>query len=175
MTTTAHLDTVASVPRRARVRVVVLAIPIGSAPIGSRTTRAGCCCARHGRTRALAHADIRGAPNEGMYKPQLFGWSIALASLPSGQVTSSRPLPCVGPRPIAGVAARRDRRALWSVSASVMASPDPQHLLPTTLFAHHPLALTCAFIGVGPLFLFASGGRSANHSVRRLCLPRAGC
>src|SRR5262245_29087467 len=31
--------------------------------------------------------EIRGVPNEGLYKPQLFAWAIALASLPAGHVT----------------------------------------------------------------------------------------
>src|SRR2546426_6667527 len=86
--------------------VVVLAIPLGREPIWEPNDARWVLLARdmveHGR---WLMPDIRGAPNEGVYKPQLFGWSIALASLPSGQVTEfTAALPAVASA-IPGVAA----------------------------------------------------------------------
>jgi len=122
--------------------VVVLAIPIGSAPIWEPNDARWVLLARdmveHGH---WLMPDIRGAPNEGMYKPQLFGWSIALASLPSGQVTEfTAALPAVASA-IAGVAGVVAIGVLlWSVRAGVMAglilSTTPNYFV----FAHHPLA-----------------------------------
>ena len=68
--------------------IAVLAIPIGRAPIWAGNDARWVLLARdvveHGR---WLMPEIRGLPNEGLYKPQLFTWSIALASLTSGHVT----------------------------------------------------------------------------------------
>jgi 4-amino-4-deoxy-L-arabinose transferase-like glycosyltransferase len=68
--------------------VVVLMIPIGRAPIWEPNDARWVLLARD----MVEHShwlvpEIRGVPNEGLYKPQLYAWSIALASLPSGRVT----------------------------------------------------------------------------------------
>ena len=68
--------------------VVVLAIPVGRAPIwagnDARWVLLGRDVVEHGH---WLMPEIRGLPNEGLYKPQLYTWSIALASLASGHVT----------------------------------------------------------------------------------------
>src|SRR5439155_24206105 len=93
---TDHIRVNETSPRRNRVAffvvlafaVVVLAIPIGSAPIWEPNDARWVLLARdmveHGH---WLMPDIRGVPLEGRYKPQLVSWSIALASLPSGHVT----------------------------------------------------------------------------------------
>jgi 4-amino-4-deoxy-L-arabinose transferase-like glycosyltransferase len=68
--------------------VVVLALPMGRAPIWESNEARWVLLARdmveHGHWLV---PEIRGVPDEGLYKPQLYSWSIALASLPSGRVT----------------------------------------------------------------------------------------
>src|SRR6267142_5030088 len=121
--------------------VVVLAIPIGSAPIWEPNDARWVLLARdmveHGH---WLMPDIRGLPNEGLYKPQLFGWSIALASLPSGRVTEfTAALPSIvsAIAGVAGVVAIGS--LLWSIRAGVAAGL----ILTTTsnyfVFAHHSL------------------------------------
>ena len=62
--------------------VVVLALPMGRAPIWEPNEARWVLLARdmveHGHWLL---PEIRGVPNEGLYKPQLYSWSIALASL----------------------------------------------------------------------------------------------
>src|SRR5437660_947011 len=140
--------------------VLVLAIPIGSAPIWEPNDARWVLLARdmveHGH---WLMPDIRGVPNEGLYKPQLFGWSIALASLPSGQVTEfTAALPSMVSA-IAGVAGVVAIGALlWSVRAGVMAglilSTTPNYFV----FAHHPLAdvMMTAFMVWALYFLLRS-------------------
>jgi len=122
--------------------VVVLAIPIGSAPIWEPNDARWVLLARdmveHGH---WLMPDIRGVPLEGLYKPQLFSWSIALASLPSGHVTEfTAALPSIvsAIAGVAGVVAIGS--LLWSVRTGVMAGL----ILTTTpnyfMFAHRPLA-----------------------------------
>ena len=68
--------------------IVVLAIPIGRAPIWEPNNARWILLARDMVERGhWLMPEIRGAPNEGLYKPQLFSWAIALASLPAGRVT----------------------------------------------------------------------------------------
>src|SRR3989475_6433948 len=68
--------------------VVVLALPMGRAPIWEPNEARWVLLARdmveHGH---WLMPEIRGVPNEGIYKPQLYSWAIALASLPVGHVT----------------------------------------------------------------------------------------
>src|SRR5258707_10007820 len=85
--------------------------------------------------------EIRGVPDEGLYKPQLYAWSIALASLPAGQVTEfTAALPSIvsAVAGVAGVVAIGS--LLWSLRAGVVAGL----VLTTTssyfVFAHRSLA-----------------------------------
>src|SRR5437879_9198006 len=68
--------------------VVVLAIPLSREPIWEPNNARWVLLARdmveHGH---WLMPEIRGVPNEGIYKPQLYSWAIALASLPVGHVT----------------------------------------------------------------------------------------
>jgi 4-amino-4-deoxy-L-arabinose transferase-like glycosyltransferase len=121
---------------------VVLAIPIGAAPIWEPNDARWVLLARDMVERGhWLMPDIRGVPNEGLYKPQLFGWLIALASLPSGRVTEfTAALPSTASA-IAGVAGVfAIGSLLWSVRAGAMAglilSTTPNYFE----FAHHPLA-----------------------------------
>jgi 4-amino-4-deoxy-L-arabinose transferase-like glycosyltransferase len=122
--------------------VVVLAIPTGSAPIWEPNDARWVLLARdmveHGH---WLMPDIRGVPNEGLYKPQLFSWSIALASLPSGHVsefTAALPSIVSAIAGVAGVIAIGS--LLWGVRAGAMAGL----VLATTpnyfVFAHRSLA-----------------------------------
>jgi len=121
--------------------VVVLAIPLGREPIWEPNDARWVLLARdmveHGH---WFMPEIRGLPNEGLYKPQLFAWSIALASLPSGHVTElTAALPSIvsAIAGVAGVVAIGS--LLWSIRAGVAAGL----ILTTTpnyfVFAHHPL------------------------------------
>ena len=66
----------------------VLAIPSGRAPIWEPNNARWVLLARDMVERGhWLVPEIRGVPNEGLYKPQLFSWAIALASLPTGRVT----------------------------------------------------------------------------------------
>ena len=122
--------------------VVVLALPMGRAPIWEPNEARWVLLARdmveHGHWLL---PEIRGVPNEGLYKPQLYSWSIALASLPSGRVTEfTAAVPSIVSA-IAGVAAVvAIGSLLWSVHAGVVAGL----ILITTpnyfVFAHRSLA-----------------------------------
>ena len=122
--------------------VVVLAVPIGRAPIWEPNDARWVLLARdmveHGHWLV---PEIRGVPDEGLYKPQLFSWSIALASLPSGHVTEfTAALPSIvsAIAGVAGVVAIGS--LLWSVGVGVAAGL----ILTTTpnyfVFAHRSLA-----------------------------------
>src|SRR5262249_60963243 len=84
---------------------------------------------------------IRETPTEGGFKPQLYTWSIALASLPTGRVTE---FTAALPPAISAIARVLGAFALgsllWGVRAGVMAGL----ILTTTpnyfVFAHHTLA-----------------------------------
>src|SRR5262245_23561721 len=122
--------------------VVVLAIPIGRAPIWEPNDARWVLQARdmvdHGHWLV---PEIRGVLNEGLYKPQLYSWSIALASLPFGQVTeltATLPSTVSAIAGVAGVVAIGS--LLWSVRAGVVAGL----ILTTTptclVFAHRSFA-----------------------------------
>jgi 4-amino-4-deoxy-L-arabinose transferase-like glycosyltransferase len=122
--------------------VLVLAVPAGRAPVWEPNNARWVLLARD----MVEHhhwlmPEIRGVPNEGLYKPQLFAWAIALASLPAGHVTElTAGLPSLVSA-IAGVAgAFAIGRRLWGVRAGMMAAL----ILATTLnyfvFAQQPLA-----------------------------------
>ncbi len=122
--------------------VVVLGIPIGRAPIWDPSDARWVLLARdvveHGHWLV---PEIRGVPNEGLYKPHLYTWSIALASLASGQVTeftAALPSMVSAIAGVAGVVAIGS--LLWSVRAGVVAGL----ILSTTsnyfAFAHHSIA-----------------------------------
>ncbi len=144
---------------------VVLAIPIGSAPIWEPNDARWVLLARdmveHGH---WLMPDIRGVPNEGLYKPQLFGWTIALASLPSGQVTEYTAALPAAVSAIAGVAAVFAIGALlWSVRAGVFAglilSTTPNYFV----FAHHTLAdVTMTAFMVWALYFLLRHGRDGS-------------
>jgi 4-amino-4-deoxy-L-arabinose transferase-like glycosyltransferase len=122
--------------------VFVLAIPVGRAPVWEPNNARWVLLARD----MVEHhhwlmPEIRGVPNEGLYKPQLFAWAIALASLPTGHVTEfTAGLPSLvsATAGVAGVFAIG--RYLWSVRAGMLAAL----ILTTTLnyfvFAHQSLA-----------------------------------
>jgi 4-amino-4-deoxy-L-arabinose transferase-like glycosyltransferase len=144
---------------------VVLAIPTGSAPIWEPNDARWVLLARdmveHGH---WLMPDIRGVPNEGLYKPQLFSWSIAFASLPSGHVTEfTAALPSIvsAIAGVAGVVAIGS--LLWSARSGVMAGL----ILATTpnyfVFAHRALAdiMMTAFM-VWALYFLLRARRDGN-------------
>ncbi len=144
---------------------VVLAIPIGSAPIWEPNDARWVLLARDMVEQGhWIMPDIRGVPNEGLYKPQLFGWSIALASLPSGQVTEYTAALPAAISAIAGVAGVFAIGALlWSVRAGVLAGL----ILSTTptyfVFAHHTLAdVTMTAFMVWALYFLLRHGRTGS-------------
>jgi 4-amino-4-deoxy-L-arabinose transferase-like glycosyltransferase len=122
--------------------VVVLAPPVGRAPVWEPNNARWVLLARdmveHGH---WLMPEIRGVPNEGIYKPQLYSWAIALASLPVGHVTEfTAVLPSLFSA-IAGVAGVfAIGWHLWSIRAGMLAGL----ILTTTLnyfvFAHQSLA-----------------------------------
>jgi len=122
--------------------IVVLAIPIGRAPVWEPNNARWILLARdmveHGH---WLMPEIRGAPNEGLYKPQLFAWAIALASLPTGHVTefTAAVPPLVSA--LAGVAAVfAIGRRLWGVDAGMMAGLALTTTLSYFVFAQQSLA-----------------------------------
>lgn len=122
--------------------IVVLAIPMGRAPIWEPNEARWVLLARDMVERShWLVPEIRGVPDEGLYKPQLFSWSIALASLPFGRVTElTAALPSIvsALAGVAGIVAIGS--LLWSVRAGVVAGL----ILTTTpnyfAFAHRSLA-----------------------------------
>ena len=122
--------------------IVVLAIPIGRAPVWEPNNARWVLLARdmveHGH---WLMPEIRGLPNEGLYKPQLFAWAIALGSLPAGHVTEfTAALPALVSA-LAGVAGVfAIGRRLWGIRAGMLAGL----ILTTTLnyfvFAQQSLA-----------------------------------
>jgi len=150
---------------------VVLAIPMGRAPIWEPNDARWVLLARdmveHGHWLI---PEIRGVPDEGLYKPQLYAWSIALASLPAGQVTEfTAALPSIvsAVAGVAGVVAIGS--LLWSLRAGVVAGL----VLTTTssyfVFAHRSLAdvMMTAFM-VWALYFLLRARR--DGSLRRLLL-----
>jgi 4-amino-4-deoxy-L-arabinose transferase-like glycosyltransferase len=103
--------------------IVVLAIPMGRAPIWEPNEARWVLLARD----MVEHShwlvpEIRGVPDEGLYKPQLFSWSIALVSLPFGRVTElTAAVPSIVSAigGVAGVVAIGS--LLWSIRAGVVA------------------------------------------------------
>src|SRR5215468_406113 len=122
--------------------IVVLAIPLGRAPIWEPNNARWVLLARDMVERGhWLMPEIRGVPNEGLYKPQLFSWAIALASLPAGHVTELTAAVPSLVSALAGVAAVfAIGRRLWSVRAGILAGL----ILTTTLnyfvFAQQSLA-----------------------------------
>jgi 4-amino-4-deoxy-L-arabinose transferase-like glycosyltransferase len=122
--------------------ILVLAIPIGRAPIWEPNNARWILLARDMVERGhWLMPEIRGAPNEGLYKPQLFSWAIALASLPAGRVTE-----LTGAVPsllsaVAGVAAVfAIGRRLWSARAGMLAGLILTTTLNYVVFAQQCLA-----------------------------------
>jgi 4-amino-4-deoxy-L-arabinose transferase-like glycosyltransferase len=120
--------------------VVVLAIPLGRAPIWEPNNARWVLLARD----MLEHGhwfmpEIRGVPNEGLYKPQLFAWAIAVASLPIGHVTEfTAALPSLLSA-VAGVAAVfAIGRQLWGIRAGILAG-----LVLTTTLNYFVFAQQC--------------------------------
>jgi 4-amino-4-deoxy-L-arabinose transferase-like glycosyltransferase len=122
--------------------IVVLTIPIGRAPVWEPNNARWILLARdmveHGH---WLMPEIRGVPNEGLYKPQLFAWVIALASLPAGDVTEATAAIPPLLSALAGiVAVFAIGRRLWGVRAGMLAGL----ILTTTLnyfvFAQQSLA-----------------------------------
>jgi len=162
MTTAVRDETPPSRNRRAffvvlAFAVVVLAIPLGREPIWEPNDARWVLLARdmveHGH---WFMPEIRGLPNEGLYKPQLFAWTIALASLPSGHVTEfTAALPSIvsAIAGVAGVVAIGS--LLWGIRAGVAAGL----ILTTTpnyfVFAHHSLGdvMMTAFMSWALYFL----------------------
>jgi 4-amino-4-deoxy-L-arabinose transferase-like glycosyltransferase len=104
--------------------VVVLTIPIGRAPIWEPNNARWVLLARDMVERGhWLVPEIRGAPNEGLYKPQLFSWAIALASLPTGHVTE---LTAVFPSLVSAIIGVAGVFAigcqLWNVRAGALAA-----------------------------------------------------
>jgi len=145
--------------------VIVLAIPAGRSPIWEPNNARWVLLARdmveHGRWLV---PEIRGAPNEGLYKPQLFSWIIALASLPVGHVTElTAVLPSLASA-LAGVAGvLAIGRLLWSLRAGALAAL----ILATTpsgfVFAQQALAdvMMTAFMVWALYFLLRARGDSS--------------
>jgi len=148
---------------------VVLALPMGRAPIWEPNEARWVLLARdmveHGHWLV---PEIRGVPDEGLYKPQLYSWSIALASLRSGRVTEfTAAIPSIVSA-IAGVAAVVGIGSLlWSVRAGMVAGL----ILVTTpnyfVFAHRSLAdvMMTAFMTWALYFLLRA---RRDGSLRRL-------
>ena len=122
--------------------IAVLAIPIGRAPIWAGNDARWVLLARdvveHGR---WLMPEIRGLPNEGLYKPQLFTWSIALASLTSGHVTE---FTAALPSAVSALAAVGGIVAIGSLLWGIRAGALSGLILTTTpgyfVFAQRPLA-----------------------------------
>ena len=103
--------------------ILVLAIPMGCALIWELNEACWVLLARD----MVEHShwlvpEIRGVPDEGLYKPQLFSWSIALVSLPFGRVTElTAAVPSIVSAigGVAGVVAIGS--LLWSIRAGVVA------------------------------------------------------
>jgi 4-amino-4-deoxy-L-arabinose transferase-like glycosyltransferase len=104
--------------------VVVLAIPIGRAPIWEPNNARWVLLARDMVERGhWLVPEIRGAPNEGLYKAQLFSWAIALAALPTGHVTELMAvLPSLISAIIGVAGVFAIGRKLWNVRAGALAA-----------------------------------------------------
>jgi 4-amino-4-deoxy-L-arabinose transferase-like glycosyltransferase len=121
--------------------VVVFAIPMGRAPVWEPNNALDSARARHGRTGHWLMPEIRGVPNEGLYKPQLFAWTIALASLPTHRVTEFTAAVPSLVSALAGVAAViAIGRQLWSMQAGMLAGLVLTTTLNYFVFAQQSLA-----------------------------------
>ena len=145
--------------------VVVLTIPVGRAPIWEPNNARWALLARDMVERGhWLVPEIRGAPNEGLYKPQLFSWAIALASLPTGHVTElTAVLPSLVSAIIGVAGVFAIGRQLWSVQAGALAAL----ILTTTpnyfVFAQQPLAdvmMTASMVWALHFLLRARDGSS---------------
>jgi 4-amino-4-deoxy-L-arabinose transferase-like glycosyltransferase len=121
---------------------LVLAIPTGRAPIWEPNNARWVLLARDMVERGhWLVPEIRGVPNEGLYKPQLFSWAIALASLPTGRVTElTAALPSLVSALVGVAGVLAIGRRLWSIEAGAVAAL----ILSTTpsyfVFTQQPLA-----------------------------------
>jgi 4-amino-4-deoxy-L-arabinose transferase-like glycosyltransferase len=102
---------------------VIFAIPVARAPIwepnDARYVLLAQDIVEHGHWLV---PEVRGVHGEGLYKPQLYSWSLALASLPFGRVTElTAALPSVAAAVggVAGVVAIAC--LLWNVRAGLLA------------------------------------------------------
>ena len=120
--------------------MIVLGIPIGRAPVWEPNNARWVLLARDMLERGhWFMPEIRGVPNEGLYKPQLFAWAIAVASLPVGHVTEfTAALPSLvsAVAGVAGVFAIGWR--LWGVRAGLLAG-----LVLTTTLNYFVFAQQC--------------------------------
>jgi 4-amino-4-deoxy-L-arabinose transferase-like glycosyltransferase len=102
---------------------VIFAIPVARAPIwepnDARYVLLAQDIVEHGHWLV---PEVRGVHGEGLYKPQLYSWVLALVSLPFGRVTElTAALPSVAAAlgAVAGVVAIACR--LWNVRAGLLA------------------------------------------------------
>ena len=145
--------------------VVILTIPIGRAPIWEPNNARWMLLARDMVERGHRLVpEIRGAPNEGLYKPQLFEWAIAVASLPPGHVTElTAVLPSLVSAIIGVAGVFAIGRQLWNVQAGALAAL----ILTTTsnyfVFAQQSLAdvmMTASMVWALDFLLRARDGSS---------------
>jgi 4-amino-4-deoxy-L-arabinose transferase-like glycosyltransferase len=121
---------------------IILVSPSGRAPIWEPNNARWVLLARDMVERGhWLVPEIRGVPNEGLYKPQLFSWAIALASLPTGRVTErTAALPSLLSALVAVAGVLAIGCYLWGVEAGALATL----ILTTTpsnfVFAQQPLA-----------------------------------
>jgi 4-amino-4-deoxy-L-arabinose transferase-like glycosyltransferase len=150
--------------------VVILTIPIGRAPIWEPNNARWVLLARDMVERGhWLVPEIRGTPNEGLYKPQLFSWAIALASLPTGHVTElTAVLPSLVSAIIGVAGVFAIGRQLWSVQAGALAAL----ILTTTpnyfVFAQQSLAdvmMTASMVWAFHFLLRARDGSSFGSLV----------
>jgi 4-amino-4-deoxy-L-arabinose transferase-like glycosyltransferase len=150
--------------------VVVLTIPIGRAPIWEPNNARWVLLARDMVERGhWLVPEIRGAPNEGLYKAQLFSWAIALAALPTGHVTELMAvLPSLISAIIGVAGVFAIGRKLWNVRAGALAAL----ILTTTpnyfVFAQQSLAdvmMTASMVWALYFLLCARDGSSVGSLV----------
>jgi 4-amino-4-deoxy-L-arabinose transferase-like glycosyltransferase len=140
--------------------VVVLAIPVGRAPIWEPNDARYVLLARDVVERGhWLVPEVRGVRHEGLYKPQLYFWSIALVSLPPGRVTEfTAAIPSVVSAIAGVVGVVAIGSLLWDLRSGVLAG-----LILTTTpnyfeFAHHSLpdVMMSAFMVWALYFLLRS-------------------
>jgi 4-amino-4-deoxy-L-arabinose transferase-like glycosyltransferase len=110
--------------------------------------------------------EIRGVPNEGLYKPQLFSWAIALASLPTGRVTElTAVLPSLVSALVGVAGVLAIGRHLWSVEAGALAALILTSAPSYFVFTQQPLAdvmMTACMVWALYFLLRARHGSSAG-------------